>query len=358
MQVISTSRKSAIAAPVDALLVIGLAGIGLATLVSAVATLFLPFGWDHGILAAAGSPYVTGGTPYLDSWDLKGPAAYLPFAFAEALFGKSMWGPRLVDLAFWALAGGILVLSLRDLIGWKLATWTALAIYLWVTSAGWLFTAQPESWVTASAIIAIVPLLARDARLTPARFVLCGFLIGCCGLVKPFYFALGAAPLVFLACSAELGWPRRVMLAIALGIGALAPPALAATWFALRGGFDALIEVHLLWTLSSYVKTDLSAAAIVAGVATFVLKAPIVLTAPFALVGLWARRHDTRLVATLLTWFAVALFCVALQMKFYVYHWFAAYPPLFILGALGLDHLLGRDRQSTTWALMALALLR
>jgi len=349
------ARRFAEKLSLDSLLVLGLAATGIATLAFAVSSLFLPFAWDHGIIGSVGTSYIDGGVPFVDSWDMKGPIAYIPFALAELLFGPTMWGVRLMDLAYWALAGFVMFVSMRALAGWKIAAWSALATYLWVSSAGWLFTAQPESWVTTSLIVGIMPLLAASARLTVGRLLFCGIMIGCTGLVKPFYFAMGAAPLVFLALSGELGWQRRIGLAAGLALGAIIPVALIAGYFAARGGLGAMIEVHLLYPLSSYVKADMSVGAVLAGIASFALKAPIVLTAPFALLGVWAKRADPRLIWTLLAWMAVAFFCVAIQAKFFVYHWFASYPPIFILGAFGIDHLLRREDRPGLWALVGLA---
>ncbi|MGE3143342.1 MAG: hypothetical protein AB7L65_08475, partial [Hyphomonadaceae bacterium] len=93
---------------------------------SAIASLALPFGWDHGIMATAGSAYLHGGLPYADSWDMKGPAAYLPYTVAEALFGNTMWGVRVVDLLIQAVTCWTLFSSLRALTTWRIAGWAAL----------------------------------------------------------------------------------------------------------------------------------------------------------------------------------------------------------------------------------------
>ena len=60
----------------------------LGTAAHALTSLALPFGWDHGIMASAASPFAHGGMPYADSWDMKGPLAYLPYALVEMLFGR------------------------------------------------------------------------------------------------------------------------------------------------------------------------------------------------------------------------------------------------------------------------------
>lgn len=317
-----------------------LAATGICTALYALSSLFLPFGWDHGIIASVGSSYIDGGVPYVDSWDMKGPVAYLPFSLAELLFGSTMWGVRLIDLMIWLVAGYVLFDRVRSLADWRIGLWTAMATYLWIASSGWFFTAAPESWVTASSIIAILPLLAPHRRPGLAMMLACGVLISCAGLVKPFYFTLGAAPLVWLALSPDLDWRRRCRMLAALGLGALVPLFVVAAYFAARGGLEQAIEVHLLFPLSTYAVESTGWHVMFEGISAFAFKMPIALTAPLIIAAIWQWKSQRRLLATLLTWLGVAFFCVALQGKYFVYHWFPAYPPWFILAALGLHGLL------------------
>jgi hypothetical protein len=47
------------------------------TFLWAIASLWFPFRWDHGIMASVGDTIVRGGMPYRDAWDMKGhPQAY------------------------------------------------------------------------------------------------------------------------------------------------------------------------------------------------------------------------------------------------------------------------------------------
>ena len=183
----------------DTLVIWGLASVGACTALYVLTSLALPFGWDHDIIASVGSSYVHGGLPYVDSWDMKGPTAYLPFALAQMLFGSTMWGIRIVDALIWAIAGFALYKGVSKLTTWRIGVGTALATYLWIASSGWFFTAAPESWVTASCILAIIPMLSPSTSLTLGTVALSGFLIACAGLVKPFYFAFGLAPLISVA---------------------------------------------------------------------------------------------------------------------------------------------------------------
>jgi Dolichyl-phosphate-mannose-protein mannosyltransferase len=336
MKDLTTAIESVLlGAPPEALATWGLAGIGACTLLYAFTSLALPFGWDHAIIASVGASYVHGGLPYVDSWDMKGPAAYLPFALAQILFGPTMWGIRLLDMLAWAVAGFALYNGVRALTTWRIGLGAALATYLWIASAGWFFTAAPESWVTASCILAIVPMLSPAATLRLHTLALSGFFIACAGLVKPFYFLFGLAPLVSVALSSDLSLWRRGELAFALAAGALVPPALFGGYFALSGGLSQAIEVHLLYPLSTYVDVSSGWGTAIHGVAAFLLQAPVIISVPFVLLAIWSQRSQPRILATLLAWLGAASICVALQGKYYVYHWFPAYPPILILAAFG-----------------------
>jgi len=323
----------------------GLAVVAACTGLYALVSIALPFGWDHGIIASVASSYVHGGLPYVDSWDMKGPVAYLPFALAEAFFGRTMWGVRLIDLAAWAVAGIVLYDGVRSLTTPRIGTGVALATFLWIASAGWFFTATPESWVTTSCIVAIVPLLNPASKTMLRSFAVAGLLIGFAGLVKPFYFGFGLAPLVSLALMPEVALRRRFSLALALALGALVPPIFTAGYFAIRGGLALAIEVHVLYPLTTYA-AGATLGMMYHGILGFLEAPAVFITAPFALAALWLWRSQPRVPGTLLAWLVVALLCVVLQGKYFVYHWFPVYPPLFILGGLGAHALLRLDARS------------
>ncbi|MET0183417.1 MAG: glycosyltransferase family 39 protein [Caulobacterales bacterium] len=316
--------------PVDA----AIALIGGFAFFYALTTLALPFGWDHGIMTAASAPYAHGGLPYRDSWDMKGPVAYLPFALADLLFGPSMWGTRLVDLVIEIPALWVLARCLSGVMNPKFGVLTALSYYLWYSASGWFYTAQPDAWAAAWSIIAIAPLLRPEAKPSLLMLAASGFFIGCAGLVKPFFFALGLVPLVFIAL-AQATWMKRFQLALALAGGAMVPLALVLIYFAAKGGLNALLEVHILFSLHSYSGADGSLKYSVDSLISFAGLASNALLAPFFVVGVWALRRNVRLLAILLAWWAVALLCVVIQGKFYPYHWFIVYPPSIVFAALG-----------------------
>jgi hypothetical protein len=57
----------------------------------------------------------------------------------------------------------------------------------------------------------------------------------------------------------------------------------------------------------------------------------------------------------LLVWLAAAIGCVALQQKFFVYHWLIAFPPLLATAGFGLSRLPINETPTRTLAVLAIA---
>ena len=70
-----------------------------------------PFGLDQGIFAWVGDTVLRGGWPYRDAWEIKGPVTHFFYALAQALFGRDVWGLRVLDLSLLAEAA----VAVRDL---------------------------------------------------------------------------------------------------------------------------------------------------------------------------------------------------------------------------------------------------
>lgn len=316
----------------------------------ALVSLWFPFGWDHAILASVGDAIARGGLPYRDGWDMKGPVAYLPFALAEILFGRTMWGERLIDLAIQVPALFFLYRTLRAQTSHLVAAGAVLLLYLWLASADWFFTAQPEDWVTMMSIIACGLMLRSEAQ-TPATvraMVLCGVLIACAGLIKPLYLAFGLVPLSYLATELRLSLVRRAVLAAWLAFATAATIALVIGVIALLGGLDAFIEVELRYTLGSYGgaggQMTQGLGSLLANMWAYAQQGPTVLVLPFAALGLWMRRGEPRILAPLLAWLFAALFCVAIQGRLFVYQWFPLFAPLMVCAAFGAQALAVSDK--------------
>lgn len=315
------------------------------TVVYALTSLALPFGWDHGIMASVGSSYVHGNLPYVDAWDMKGPAAYLPYALVQFLFGPTMWGIRIFDVII--SAGALLVFyeGLRALTSCRVAAWASLSLYYWIAAAGWFFTAVPESWTDLLVAMAIVPLLSPNKTLGNRRLFLSGLLIGCVGLIKPVYLGVGAAPLLTIALTQDLEFRQRAALAVSLAAGAAAPILLIFGYFAWRGSISQAIEVHILYPLSTYARAQGISPfrSAVVGFADFFARPTVALIAPFVALGIWTTRNQRYVLWPSLAWVAVTVLSVVLQGKYFFYHWFPTYAPLVFLAALG-AHALAKIR--------------
>jgi hypothetical protein len=280
--------------------------------------------------------------PYRDSWELRGPLAFYLFALGEWLFGPHTWGVRVLDVAL-LLAGmtslGLMVARLTLNPFW--GCWAAVAYALWVGSLGWFFSCQPDGWVANLLLLGLGPLVARRPGLPQLLF--CGAMVGCAGLMKPFYFAFGAVPLVqIMGQNRPFIW-SKVVQAASLGVMALAPPLVALAWFAYRGALRDLVDVHLLYTMQVYANEARWPRIWNAldGVLSYFLTGKVALALPVVVIGLRSLWRDSRGPAVLLlTWFLVALACVAAQGKFFVYHWIPLFPPLLTFGVLGFHSLL------------------
>ncbi|MBC2665154.1 hypothetical protein H7F51_06460 [Novosphingobium flavum] len=309
------------------------------TALHALSSLALPFGWDQGIMASVGSSYVHGGLPYADSWDMKGPAAYLPYTLAEFLFGRTMWGVRILDVVIVGLGAFCLGQSVRALTNALIGTSAAFAFYYWIAAGGWFFTAAPESWAAAACVLAIAPLLTAPSAPTHRQLALSGLLIGGVGLIKPVYLAVGIAPLLAIALAPGISLRRRAALALTLGLGSALPVIGAGLYFASKGGLARAIEVHILYPVSTYSHLP-TGTSLTEGIATFLARPVVALLCPFIALGVWSWRRQPQILWPVLGWIAAMVLAVILQGKYYYYQWVPCYAPLLLLAAGGIHTLL------------------
>ena len=340
----------------DRLTKLGFVVFGAITTVYALTTLALPFGWDHGMMASVGNSYVHGKLPYVDSWDLKGPLAYVPYAAVQLMFGPTMWGIRLFDIIFSALTGWTFYKAAGALTTWRVGAWAALALYYWIAAAGWFFTAAPDPWIGSLCVLAVMPLLAPNEPLRVWRFVLAGFLIGCAGLMKPPYLLVGIAPLLSIMLNTAATVWLRVRVVLALGVGAVAPIILIVAYFAGRGGLSQAIEVHILYPFSTYAALNVSTNPL-QGFATFFAQPTVALLAPFAALGAWSVRRQPQTLWPTLSWLTATVLIVAMQGKYFFQHWLPVYAPLLLLSAFGAHRLVSMKEEAPRIAASAAALV-
>ena len=322
---------------------------------SCLQILLFSYGRDQGIYAVVADSMLHGKVPYRDAWDFKPPGIFFVFALAQALFGKAMVSIRLVEMAgvvatvfgFRALGRETLGDDLAGLMGGALFALVYAQLEFW-------HTAQPESFGGMLTVFALVLTLSAAETQQPSRravaWVGMGALFGAAFVLKP---PLGGGAIV---CAAHLG---RVEFARTRRVGrALAPVCVAAAsslavvlatalWFWARGGWPAL-----RWTLFDFTpgytalgwqdRTPLGLFlyALEEMAINFSYVVPVGVLAAVALPPIHGRERE----ALFLTFGIVSVHAagIALQAKFFQYHYAASIPLLAFIAGLGLYKLLRR----------------
>jgi len=317
---------------------------------SCVQVLLFGFGRDHGIYAVVGDSILAGKMPYRDAWDFKPPGIFLVFAFAQALFGKSMASVRLVEvtallgivLAFRRLGRALFGSATAGLVGGALAVLVHTELEFW-------HTAQPEFFGGVLTVLALVLVTGRgveaESRARRATaWAAVGALFGAAFLFKPPLGGGAVACAVYLG-AAEYRRSRRIgsalLPAIVAGLASFVPIGLCALWFRARGAWPALS-----WTMFEFTPgytrlgwDDRTPA----GLFFYGLKEGLtgfsyVIPPGLALAVLLPRsspreRGGIALVTGIVL---VQVVGIAMQAKFFQYHYSATLPLLSLVAGLGL----------------------
>jgi hypothetical protein len=309
----------------------------------ALASLWWPFGWDHGIFGWIADVIVAGGVPYRDAWDVKGPLVYYVFAAVRWLTGPSMWGIRAVDLALLAVAGTAMSRVVTRLSNPWAGRVTALLFALQYAGMGYWDTAQPDGWAAMLVLVGVVAPLLESGRPDRARPIqLSALTVGVCTLIKPLYGIFGILPLVAAALLApQATRATRVRLVAAVVLGGALPPLLCVAWFASQGALAEFIDTYIRFNVqlagtmeASWLGAARQAWSHLAKSQATLLALPLAVTALVVL-----RREQPRACLLLGLWLAAALVVVTAQRRFYPYHWHVAYVPLITLSGIALGRL-------------------
>jgi hypothetical protein len=298
----------------------------------AAAYLARPLGQDHGIFGWVGQEILSGGLPYRDAWDIKGPLPYFAFALIEALLGASPLALRVADLAIIAI--GVLVV-------WRLATRLGTSpllavglLLVWYADLDYDDTAQPDGWAAVLLGAGLLLLLSARPLPRPKQLLTFGVLVGLAALMKPTYALFGVLGLFAVPD------PRRHLMAVVRSaswsaLGFLLPLLLATAFFLVRGGLHDLYEVHLVYNTTVYA----GQASVVARFAEFagrVQESPglllWLLAASGGVLALWRRRRAEAALVT--AWVLAALAGVVIQGKGFPYHFLPLVPALAVLSAV------------------------
>jgi MFS family permease len=322
-------------ARVGATLVVGLAAAGAAWLLLELTR--FEYGLDQGIYGAVADVMHAGGVPYRDAWDFKPPGVFFVYSAARSLFGEGMRAVRLLEaLGFASLGLAFAMLSRRftgrfapGVLGGALAA----SGHVWL---GFWHTAQPESF---GAVLIAWALVLATAPAGPRRELAwagAGALYTLAALLKP---PLGGGLLVSWAFALRVGGWRRATLGFA--VGALAPLLAVGGYFAAAGALPDLYEALFVfapeYTRLNYRSGSLWGFALRAVELLFLrfsLLNPLGLVLLLVLPRLYEREREGAL--HVLGVLAVVLAGVALQGRFFAYHFGAAVPLLALLAGIGL----------------------
>ncbi len=311
---------------------------------SALQILTFSFGRDQGIYAVVGDGVLHGQVPYLDLWDFKPPGIFFVYALAEALFGKNMMAPRLLEvMSLFAVvammrrvAGAVFENRTAGLVGGAVAALIHAQMEFW-------HSGQPETFASFFTWFALMFTLEPGAR--HARRLFCiGVAFGCCALLKP---PLGGGVLV---CLAFLTQRERLLVskplqalrpALWIGLGFALPLLLCLLWFWAKGGLG-----ELYWTLGRFTPgyttigwegrraSDMLYHAIEEAFFKFSALAAAGLIAAISMTPLHQRERETLFLLVGIITMHVA--GIAMQGKFFAYHYGATLPLIAFLGGLGL----------------------
>jgi hypothetical protein len=314
-------------------------------LVAAFQILMFPFGRDQGIYALIGEGILRGEVPYRDLWDFKPPGIFFVYGMAQGIFGKSMLAPRLVEV----LGLVAIVLSCARLgetffgsrtagmLGGAVAALVHAQLEFW-------HSGQPETFGGVLTFVALV-LTATDGKRArkSLRLLAVGALFGCAALLKP---PLGGGALVCAAYLAKReqqadgarASARAVLIVVA---GVVLPIALTLLWFWARGGLSALV-----WTMKDFTPGYTALGwegqrapamfyyALLEAFFKFSALAAAGLIAAISTTPMHLREREG--VFLVLGVIAVHVTGIAMQGKFFAYHYGATLPLIAFLGGLGL----------------------
>lgn len=313
------------------------------------------YGRDQGIYAVVGDVVLSGGAPYRDAWDFKPPFIYFIYAGARGLFGPGMIAIRLVEaLGLVSLVIAFAVLSRRFVGNWRAGLVGAtLAVFLHVKLEFW-HTAQPESFggiIVAWAIVCstyVAQGASRESRFRQyGAWFGTGALYTIAALLKP---PLGGGFVISLGF--VLAQQRRMLapaertrgllgVCAAFGLGAAAILGAMLSFFAFKGSLAELYETFFVFTPEytglGFEPSKLPAFladAVRQGVTGFSFLVPLGLA---FLAGLSSRGdRAVSCILQVLGVVAIQLLGVAMQAKFFDYHYGASLPLLSLLAGWGL----------------------
>jgi len=242
---------------------VGLVVILLVALAIKEPELLLPIGPDQGTYSYVAERILDGQLPYVDAWDNKPPATYYLHAAVLALVPEgARWAGTCIEGTtqpcgyvalqiadiLWTLATAAAVLALaRSLRFGTLAALTSTLLFVVYANVSQLSKegSTPEKQLLLPMVLAYLCVVRARGRVP--LLVLAGALAGCAFLFKQTAISIPIALAAFWLSERPPWFGPRAWLPFALAY--LAPLALVALYFGLRGGLDDLWDAAFGYNL-------------------------------------------------------------------------------------------------------------
>ena len=309
-----------------------------------IQVLLFSYGRDQSIYAVVADGIVHGQMPYRDLWDFKTPGIFLVFALAQLVFGKTMLAIRLVEVAgllavafsFRAMAE---ILLERRRVGDVAA---AVAAFSHANLEFW-HTAQPEAFGGFLIVFALLITVGDYPRWR--RFVqwtAMGLLFGAAFVMKP---TLGGGALVCAVYLARREYVRTgryrdaVMPPIIAGLASLLPILMVLLWFKAAGAWPAFAWTFFEFTpgytalYSYFTATEAFYYALHELFFRFAPLTAIGVLAAIAIRPMHQREREGMLL--LLGVCAINVAGIAMQNKFFQYHYSSTLPLVCFISGVG-----------------------
>jgi hypothetical protein len=312
---------------------------------SCLQILLFSFGRDQGIYAVVADGILHGRMPYRDLWDFKPPGIYLVYAAAQALLGKSMLAVRVLEVigllgvvfAFRRLGESFTGERRVGIVGGAVAAVTHAELEFW-------HTAQPETFGGYLIVLGLMLTTVEPSRrYRSLPWIATGLLFGAAFVLKP---PLAGGVLVCAAYFARRAitvtgrWMAGITPVAAVALSSLVPIGLCALWFRAAGAWP-----DLWWTLFDFTPgyTRLSAGAWSASEAFYyALQEAFFRFTPLSAFGVVAaismrpiHSREREGLFVVLGIVSINLAGVAMQAKFFQYHYAATLPLIAFVAGLG-----------------------
>lgn len=327
-------------------------GLVALAIVYAFPSFWYPFGRDQAAHAYVGWGWLHGFIPFRDATDQKPPGIYVLYTLASAMFGERQFGIRVLDLLGILLGGWLAVRAARRNIRRQSGEIGAVILLItgfYYTCFDYWDSAQTEIW-QGLAVLAGVVIIREESRARRAAFAT-GLLGGVAVLFK---FTAGVLCLGLAAMLAVRAWQGggslrerglRILGWAGLQIlGGATVVAFCSAYFAAHGALGDAVDMLVRYNVAYGIgwRADLATARSWSadfwlhncGLWTVLILGPWV----WSLAATW-RRHDRFAWEMLLVpvgLLALGVIAVAMQGKFFSYHWGVLVPFLALAGAHGL----------------------